>query len=132
MKKETTAITGTNTSDINLVSSLNAMGIGGETGAVNHNGETTRVYIMDTVSSDGKIKTKDLISAWKEGEEWIKRNNTHPYAYIMRVLMCRKKLLDGIKQDLPLERISSGDSHAFLSPNCSPESEAKLLSEMGQ
>ena len=131
MRTETTALTGTNTSDINLVSALNAMGISGETGAVNHNGSITRVYVMDAKSVDGAYKTKDLVNAWREGEPWIMENPNHPFAYLMRAMKCRKLLLDGIKQDLPLERITVGDSHAFMNPRCSKESEAKLLNELG-
>jgi len=131
MRTETTALVGTNTADINLVASLSAMGIGGETGAVSHNGEITRVYAMDAVSLDGKHKTKDLVNAWRGGDRWIKENPEHPFAYIMSAMKCRKRLLDGIKQDLPLERVSSGESHAFMHPNCSAEDEAKLLAELG-
>ena len=127
LKESNTILKGSNTSDINLVSALMAMGFNGDSGAVRHGSGVTRVYIMDAKSVCGTYSSAELMKAWWKGEEWIQENNTHPFAYLMRAMMCRKTLLDGIKQDLPLERISCEDSHAFIKPNCSPETEAKLL-----
>lgn len=127
MNRQKTLLHGDNTSDINLVSALVTMGVDAETGAVNTPRGIQRIYMLSPESNDGRYTTKELLSAWYEGEEWIKRNGEHPFAYVMSCLMRRKSLIDGIKKDRPMERVSNGDSISLLKPDCSKEVENKVL-----
>ena len=130
MSQQNALLYGDNTSDINLVSALAAMGVDAETAAVNTPRGIQRIYMLDTKTKDGRYTTKELITAWKGDIDWIKGNVEHPFAYVMNALRIRKELVDGIKKDKPMEKVTRGDSVALLKPDCSEETEKEIMGRM--
>lgn len=118
------------TKDINLVAALVAVGIDVETRAMQTPTGVARFYAFSPQTRDGRYKVADLLRGWEQGEEWIKENPEHPFAYLMVGMRIRKELVDGIKQDKPFVPIKRGDALALLRPDCSEETERNLIGRM--
>lgn len=59
------------------------------------------VWFFEPQSLDGRFQTKELIQAWHD-DAWHRANPEHPFAYIKCALLNRERLVDKVKQDVPL------------------------------
>jgi hypothetical protein len=125
-----TFIHGGNTSDIRLVAALTAMGVTCDDLASAATGNV-RVWRMSEFSNCGKYKTRDLIMFWRDSN-FHNHNPDHPFAYIKAALWNHKMLVEAVKEDKPLVEIRKGNSIAYLHPDCSSETERKILSRFNQ
>lgn len=128
-------IHGTNSSDSRLIAALTAMGIFCDeksgSGAINTGGNTVRVWSISEVSNCGKWRSKELIQWWRD-QSFHVTNPQHPFAYVKCALWNHKQIVAGIKMDKPLVLVEKGDSFAYLHPDCSSETERKILSQFDQ
>ena len=75
-------------------------------------GERT-MWFFDAQSPCGKYKTKELIAAWGD-DAWHLANPEHPFAYIKCALTNRERLVDKVKQDVPLACVKRRGKIAFI------------------
>ena len=75
-------------------------------------GERT-MWFFEAQSPCGKYKTKELIAAWGD-DAWHLANPEHPFAYIKCALSNREKLVDKVKQDVPLACVKRRGKIAFI------------------
>lgn len=125
-----TFIHGDNTSDIRLIAAITAMGVPCDDLASAATG-SVRVWRMGETSSCGKYRTKDLIVFWRDSK-FHENNPDHPFAYIKAALWNHKMLVEAVKGDKPLVKIRRGNSIAYLHPDCSSETERKILTRFHQ
>lgn len=121
-------IHGKNTADIRLVAALTAMGVPCDENHASVAAGDTRLWRISDVSNCGKYKTSDLIVFWRDSQFHV-RNPQHPFAFVKAALWNHKMLVEAVKQDRALIQIRKGDSIAFLHPDCSAETERKILSQ---
>ena len=91
-------------------------------------GERT-VWFFEPVSLCGKYKTKDLIAAWDDAC-WHHANPEHPFAYIKCALQNRERLVDKVKQNVPLACVKRRGKIAFIPLNASPREEDFFLKQL--
>ena len=84
-------------------------------------GERT-VWFFGPQSHCGKFDTKALIEAW-HNDAWHLANPEHPFAYIKCALLNRERLVDKVKQDVPLACVKRRGKIAFISLDASPSVE---------
>ena len=84
------------------------------------------VWFFEAQSRCGKFKTKDLIAAWND-DAWHLANPEHPFAYIKCGLLNRERLVDKVKQDVPLACIKRRGKVAFIPLDASPATEDLFL-----
>ena len=84
-------------------------------------GERT-VWFFETQSHCGKFDTKALIEAW-HNDAWHLANPEHPFAYIKCALLNRERLVDKVKQDVPLACVKRWGKIAFIPLDASPSVE---------
>jgi hypothetical protein len=124
-------IHGTNTSDIRLVSALTAMGVPCDENHATVAAGDVRLWRIGEVSNCGKYKTAELIIFWRDSQFHV-RNPNHPFAYVKAALWNHKMIVDAVKKDRKLVMIRKGDSIAFLHPDCSSDTERKILTQFNQ
>lgn len=88
-------------------------------------GERT-VWFFEPQSPCGKYKTKELIAAWGD-DAWHLANPEHPFAYIKCALSNRERLVDKVKQDVPLACVKRRGKIAFIPLDASPRTEEMFL-----
>jgi hypothetical protein len=91
-------------------------------------GERT-VWFFEPVSLCGKYKTGELIEAWNN-ETWHIANPEHPFAYIKCALLNRERLVDKVKQNIPMACIRRRGKILFLPLNATPRTEDFFLSKL--
>jgi len=91
-------------------------------------GERT-VWFFEPASLCGKYQTKKLIAAWND-EAWHIANPEHPFAYIKCAMNNREKLVDKVKQHIPMACIRRRGKILFLPLNASPRTEDFFLSKL--
>ena len=84
------------------------------------------VWFFEPQSADGKFQTKELIEAWND-DGWHHANPEHPFAYIKCALKNRERLVDKVKQDVPLACVKRRGKIALLPLNASPRTEDLFL-----
>lgn len=84
------------------------------------------VWFFEPQSSDGSYQTKELIAAWHD-DTWHLANPEHPFAYIKCAMLNRERLVDKIKQDVPLACIKRNRKIAFIPLNATPQTEDFFL-----
>jgi len=84
------------------------------------------VWFFEPQSLDGKFQTKELIAAWND-DGWHLANPEHPFAYIKCALLNRERLVDKVKQDVPLACVKRRGKIALLPLNASPRTEDLYL-----
>lgn len=124
-------IHGRHTADVRLVAALTAMGVPCDDKNATVAAGDTRLWRMGEVSNCGKYKTADLIVFWRDTNFHI-NNPNHPFAYVKAALWNHKVIIDAVKKDRPLVAIRKGDSIAYLHPDCSSETERKILTQFNQ
>ena len=88
-------------------------------------GERT-VWFFEPQSQCGKFQAKDLIAAWHD-EVWHHSNPEHPFAYIKCALLNRQRLVEKVKQDVPLACVKRRGKIAFIPLDASPATEDLFL-----
>lgn len=88
-------------------------------------GERT-VWFFEPQSSCGKFQTKQLIEAWND-DAWHHANPEHSFAYIKCALLNRQRLVDKVKQDVPLACVKRRGKIAFIPLDASPRTEDLFL-----
>ena len=88
-------------------------------------GERT-VWFFEPQSPCGKYKTRELIAAWGD-DAWHLANPEHPFAYIKCALSNRERLVDKVKQDVPLACVKRRGKIAFIPLDASPRTEEMFL-----
>ena len=124
-------IHGSTTSDINLVAALSTMGIPCDDNHPTVATGDTRIWRIGDFSHCGKYKTSELIIFWRDAQFHV-RNPEHPFAYVKIALANRRTIQNAVKTDRQLVPIRKGDSIAFLHPDCSSETERKILTRFNQ
>ena len=84
------------------------------------------VWFFEPQSADGKFQTRDLIAAWND-EAWHLANPEHPFAYIKCAMKNRERLVDKVKQNVPLACVKRRGKIALLPLNASPRTEELFL-----
>lgn len=92
----------------------------------NDRGLEKTVWLFEPQSADGTLKTKELIEAWSD-DSWHLRHPEHPFAYIKCALLNRERLVDKVKQNVPLACIKRRGKIAFIPMDASPQTEAQFL-----
>jgi hypothetical protein len=87
------------------------------------------VWFFEPQSPDGVHKTRELIEAWND-EKWHEANPEHPFAYIKCAMLNRERLVDKVKQDVPLACIRRRGRIAFIPLNASPRVEGMFLRQL--
>ena len=126
-----THISSTATSNTCLAAALTAVGIQlAEKPFVRVVGDGIRgertVWFFEPQSSCGKFQTKQLIEAWND-DAWHHANPEHPFAYIKCALLNRQRLVDKVKQDVPLACVKRRGKIAFIPLDASPRTEDLFL-----
>lgn len=126
-----THISSTATSNTSLAAALTAVGIPlAEKPFVRVVGDGIRgertVWFFEPQSPDGQYQTKELISAWND-DAWHLANPEHPFAYIKCALLNRERLVDKVKQDVPLACVKRRGKIAFIPLDASPTTEDLFL-----
>jgi hypothetical protein len=88
-------------------------------------GERT-VWFFEPQSSCGKFQTQQLIEAWND-DAWHHANPEHPFAYIKCAMLNRQRLVDKVKQDVPLACVKRRGKIAFIPLDASPRTEDLFL-----
>jgi hypothetical protein len=88
-------------------------------------GERT-VWFFEPPSADKQFQTKGLIEAWND-DAWHLANPEHPFAYIKCALMNRQRLVDKVKQNVPLACVKRRGKIAFIPLDASPRTEDLFL-----
>jgi len=88
-------------------------------------------FFFKAVSDCGRYRTRDMLQAWREGEEWVAKNPDHPFAYAMAATWNYRDLLKFIKGRAPYAWIARGKSIAMLPLDASAELEEKILGRFG-
>ena len=120
---------GDNTSDTNLMAALAAMGVNADTACAESKGRIKRVWTLAPMSNDGKWKTSELLKWWRD-DSFETTHFGHPFAVVKAALRIRKEIVDGIKKDKPLAFVKNGDQIALIHPDCSAETESKIMGGM--
>lgn len=94
-------------------------------------GETFQFYFKP-VSNCGKFRTRDMLAAWVEGEDWVEKNPEHPFAYAMAAVKNYGSLIRFIKSRAPYGWVSHGKSIAMLPLDASSNLQEKILGRMGK
>ena len=105
------------------------MALGFEVTEIAPNG-TNRLFQIPAMSITGEPSGKFEI-AWND----VRYHETNPqqvFAYVKAALWNHRYLVNAIKSDKPLIDISRGESFAYLHPDCSAETERKILSQFDQ
>lgn len=93
------------TRSTNLASALIAMGIEPHTQPFQHmerdDGSKFTSWQFKSKSECGKWDTLKLINAWRDGEEWVKENEEHPFAYLVCAFKNREMLMDILNEATP-------------------------------
>ena len=84
------------------------------------------VWFFEPQSMDGKFQTKELFEAWND-DSWHLTNPEHPFAYIKCALKNRERLVDKVKQDVPLACVKRRGKIALLSLDASSRTEDAIL-----
>lgn len=84
------------------------------------------VWFFEPQSEDGRLQTKELIAAWND-EAWHLANPEHPFAYVKCALLNRERLVDKVKQDVPLACLRRRGKIAILPLNASRATEEAIL-----
>ena len=126
-----THISSTATSNTCLAAALTAVGIPlAEKPFVRLIGDGIRgertVWFFEPQSADNRFQTKELIEAWND-DAWHLANPEHPFAYIKCALMNRQRLVDKVKQDVPLACVKRRGKIAFIPLDASPATEDLFL-----
>jgi hypothetical protein len=88
-------------------------------------------YYFEECSYDGKHKTDELIKAW-EDQAWHDAHPEHPFAYIKCALLNRERLVDMIKDDVPLVMHRHRGKIALLSQRASQSNQDKVFQRLTQ
>lgn len=126
-----THISSTATSNTCLAAALTAVGIPlAEKPFVRVVGDGIRgertVWFFEPQSQDGSYQTKEMIAAWHD-DAWHLANPEHPFAYIKCALLNRERLVDKVKQDVPLACVKRRGKIAFIPLDASPRTEEIFL-----
>ena len=84
------------------------------------------VWFFEPQSHDGRFQTKELVAAWHD-DAWHHANPEHPFAYIKCALLNRQRLVDKVKQDVPLACVKRHGKIAFIPLDASPRTEEFFL-----
>jgi hypothetical protein len=119
------------TSNTHLAAALTAVGVPlSEKPFVRVVGDDIRgervIWFFEPQSTDGRFHTKDLIAAWHD-EGWHLTHPEHPFAYIKCALMNRQRLVEKVKQDVPLACVKRRGKIAFIPLNASSHTEDLFL-----
>ncbi len=91
-------------------------------------GERT-MWFFDAQSPCGKYKTKELIAAWGD-DAWHLANPEHPFAYIKCALSNRERLVDKVKQGVPLACVKRRGKIAFIPLNATPQEQDMFMRKL--
>ena len=91
-------------------------------------GERT-MWFFEQQSPCGKFKTKELIAAWGD-DTWHLAHPEHPFAYIKCALSNRERLVDKVKQDVPLACIKRRGTIAFIPLNATLHEQDMFLRKL--
>jgi hypothetical protein len=80
----------------------------------------------DKPSQCGKFQTKALIEGWND-DAWHLANPEHPFACIKCALLNRQRLVDKVKQHVPLACVKRRGKIAFIPLDASPATEDLFL-----
>ena len=87
------------------------------------------IWFFEPQSADGRFQTKELIAAWHD-DAWHHRNPEHPFAYIKCAMLNRERLVDKVKQDVPLACIKRRGKIAFIPLDASPRVEEMIFRQL--
>ena len=116
-----------------LVSALMAMEVDpvdSELGRVmvpEHAGARKYDFYFRAVCGRGIYQTADLIDWWKEGEDFVKRERDHPFAYVMAALLNWKVAREYVDERAPLVFLRKGKQVGMLPLNASARQEEEIL-----
>lgn len=71
-------------------------------------------WCFEPVSSDGRYRTSEMMNLWTNREWLTNPENDHPLAYIACAMHNYKRLLDHVKQSVPIGLIRSGKKMALV------------------
>jgi hypothetical protein len=124
-------LSGTATTNTSLAAALCAVGVPlAEKPYVQVIGDGVRgertIWFFEPQSTCGKYATKDLITAWSD-PAWHFANPEHPFAYIKVAMLNRERLVDKVKQAVPLVCVMRKGKIAFIPLDASPSTEDRFL-----
>ncbi len=91
-------------------------------------GERT-MWFFEERSLCGKYKTRELIAAWSD-DSWHLANPEHPFAYIKCALSNREKLVDKVKQEVPLACVKRRGKIAFIPLNATLQEQDMFMRQL--
>lgn len=90
-----------------------------------------RTRLFAPKSNDGKF-TAEAADVIYRDRKFIANNPESPNAYALASLLNLMRVRDAVKQDKPLVLIQKGSSLAMLHPDCSAETERKILGQFNR
>ena len=87
------------------------------------------VWFFEPQSADGRFQTRELIAAWHD-DAWHRANPEHPFAYIKCAMLNRERLVDKVKQDVPLACIKRRGKIAFIPLDASARVEEAIFRKL--
>lgn len=97
-----------------------------------HLSGSTYQFYFKPLSNCGKWRTRELLGYWSQGNEWIKKNQEHPFAYAIAAVKNYRGLLDFINKKVPYGWVSRGKSFAMLPLDASNETQEIILGRMSK
>jgi hypothetical protein len=127
-------ISGTATANTALAAALTAVGIQlAEKPFIKTVGDgifnERTIWFFEPASPCGKYKTKELIAAWSD-DAWHAANPEHPFAYIKCALSNRERLVDKVKQGVPLACVRRKGKIAFIPLNADLRTEELFMRQL--
>jgi hypothetical protein len=115
------------TNNIKLACALLTMGHklkDNESCCIEENGKTDVNFIFDDVNNSVSMDAKK----WKGGLEGM--DQEEPMAYLWAYAHNRDRLLDAIKQSVPMVRVRSGSKILLYPKNASAEQKRRIMSKL--
>lgn len=97
-----------------------------------HLSGSTYQFYFKPLSNCGKFRTRELLSYWSQGTEWVEKNPEHPFAYAIAAVKNYRGLLDFINKKVPYGWVSRGKSFAMLPLDASAETQETILGRMSK
>ena len=97
-----------------------------------HLSGSTYQFYFKPLSNCGKWRTRELLSYWSQGTEWVEKNPEHPFAYAIAAVKNYRGLLDFINKKVPYGWVSRGKSFAMLPLDASAETQETILGKMSK
>ncbi len=98
---------------------------------LNEQEKRTVTWCLQTKSSDGRFKTRELIQWWRD-EAWLAANPEHPLAYVKAAIANHQRFAAAMKTSIPLALVRKGKRFALIPLDATSKRRQQLLDLLNQ